>query len=72
MIRVDDRDDLNWIQGPGRGSDSAELRPPALSRRRLNKWACTVVGSTRLIQHQQRWSQVTLRTREICSPTDTN
>ena len=31
MIRVDDRDDLNWIQGPGRGSDSPELRPPALS-----------------------------------------
>ena len=31
MIRVDDRDDLNWIQGPGRGSDSAELTPPALS-----------------------------------------
>ena len=33
VIRVDDRDDLNWIQGPGRGSDSPELKPPALSPR---------------------------------------
>ena len=31
MIRVDDRDDLNWSQGPGRGTDSPELRPRALT-----------------------------------------